>query len=122
MSAVPRKEDFTQVCIWPATIVGAERVAEFEAWMLDEFHIRVQYLEEVTTLPNYGDPTTGGSNDVIFAVHKDDVAKFAVPRFAIGVRWVEDVLDNEQRHNMERTPAIPFYSIYPAHVKEYRTW
>jgi hypothetical protein len=67
-------------------------------------------------------PGTGGRNDVVFAVHQDDIKTFAVPRLSIGVRWVEDVLDNETRHNLEANPARPFHSIYPAHIKEYRTW
>lgn len=122
MSTIPRNEGFTQVYVWPGTIVTAEKVDQFVAWMQDEFGVRVQYLEEIQTGPDFDNPLTGGRNDVIFAVHKGDIAKFAVPRLSVGIRWVEDVLDNEYRHNMNASPARPFHSIYPAHIKEYRTW
>jgi hypothetical protein len=121
MSAVPRKEGFTQVVVWPATVVGAH-VAEFEGWMAENFEVRAQYLEEVTTGPDYNDPTSGGRIDTVFAIHQDDIGKFAVPRLSAGMRWIEDVLDNEARQNMEAQPATPFHSIYPTHLEEYRTW
>lgn len=104
---IPRKEDYNQVCVWPATIVGAENAKDFEAQMLAKMGVRVQYLEEVVTKPDYDNtfdmnvvPGTGGRNDLIFAIHVEDIIKFAVPRFGVGIRWIEDVLDpiNHNRH------------------------
>lgn len=95
---VARKEGFVQVCVWPGTLVGADNVADFEKFILDELGTRVQYLEEVQTAPDMknGFPVegTGGRNDVLFAVHNDDVMKFAIPRFQYGMRWLEDVYGN----------------------------
>ena len=118
--AVKRPEGYEQVCLLPATIVGPDSIQDFEKFFAEEFAgTRIKYLEEIKTKPDRkdGKPVsgTGGRNDVLFAVHKDDVAKFAVPRLKVGIRWIEDVLDNERR----RTPR---YSIYPTHVREYRTW
>ncbi len=59
-------------------------------------------------------PETGGRHDVFFAVHNDDVMRFAIPRLQMGIRWIEDVLENEARETE--------HSIYPERVKEYRTW
>ena len=122
MPAIARNEDFTQVVVWPSTLLPPEQVDEFVQWVADNFlGTRVQFLESITTKPDYDDPASGGRADVIFAVHRDDVGKFAVPRLMVGMRWIEDVLDNETRHNIEQ--GIPeSYSIYPDHVKEYRTW
>ena len=49
MKAVKLNEGFEIVCIWPATLIGKERVAEFEDWFKNEFGIEAQYLEEVKT-------------------------------------------------------------------------
>ncbi len=118
MSAVTLKPDFEQVCIWPACIVSADKIAEFEAFFVSDFNgVRIQYLEEILTNPDRdsdGDPVmnTGGRNDVFFAVHKDDIAKFAVPRLQMGIRWVEDALAS---HNHSA-------HLYPSYVREYLTW
>lgn len=109
---IDRKEYFSQVCVWPGTIVGEEHIEEFEKFMFNEFKSRIQYLEEIKTKPDIGDPNTGGRNDVFFAVHDEDVGKFAVPRLIAGIRWIEDVLDNQTAKNR----------IYPSRVKQYRTW
>jgi hypothetical protein len=111
---IERKPGFEQVCIWSGTTVGADMVAEFEAFVMDKLGTRVQYLEEVLTAPDYanGFPVegTGGRNDVLFAVHRDDIAKFAVPRFQYGMRWIEDVYGNGHG------------ALYPERVAEYQTW
>jgi hypothetical protein len=117
---VPRNEDFNQVCVWPGTIVKEDEIPDFVAFMQAELGARVQFLETVLTKADPGDDTTGGRQDVVFAVHKDDVHKFAVPRLRLGIRWVEDVLDNEKHHN--EMAGYPGYSIYPDTFAEYRTW
>lgn len=112
MSNVKRLEQFSQVCIWPATIVGEDKIEEFEKFMLDNFGTRVQYLEEIETFPDKGVKESGGRNDVFFAVHNDDIGKFAVPRLSAGIRWIEDVLDKGNYRNR----------IYPERVFKYKTW
>jgi len=113
-----RPKDFEQVCVWPGTIVGGDKIKKFEKFIADEFNgTRAKYLEEIKTAPDrdrdgFHVSETGGRNDVIFAIHIADVPKFAAARLAYGIRWLEDVLDNERR-------ASPDYSIYPPHLKEY---
>jgi hypothetical protein len=104
-----------QVCVWPGTIVGDD-VKKFEKFMFKNFEVRVQYLKEIKTLPSMrnGEPVrgTGNRNDLFFAVYsKDMTGKFCLQRLQYGIRWIEDVLDNESD-----------YSIYPAEVREWRTW
>lgn len=117
MENVKLNEGFSQVCIWPATTVTPNSTPkDFEDWVLEKFGTKVQYLEEIKTLPDTGDleNKTGGRNDVFFAVHKDDIMKFAVPRLKSGIRWIEDV-----------TSSINGYlsnPIYPERVLEYKTW
>jgi hypothetical protein len=111
-----KNEGFSQVCVWPATLVGEERAEEFEKYMMNKFETRIQYLEEIETFPdtNLGENIegTGGRNDVFFAVHNDDIGKFAVPRLEYGIRWIEDVLSKDNYKD----------KIYPTRVFEYKTW
>jgi len=114
------KSKFSQVCVWGSTIVGKENVKQFEDFMKSEYKIRVKYLEEIKTLPDMknGKPVkgTGDRNDVLFAIHSDDIKTFAVKRFGMDppVRWIEDVLGNEKSRNDD--------SIYPESVRKYLTW
>jgi hypothetical protein len=114
---VARNEGFEQVCIWPGIILEPGQRTAFSELMLDLFDVRVQFLEEVETLPDrfpngLYDTETGGRNDIVFAVHNDDVGKFAVPRLKAGIRWVEDALGswNHSSH------------LYPERFSEYKTW
>ena len=116
METIARKDGFSQVCVWPGTLVE-EQVDMFIDFMQTEFGVRVQYLEEVKTSPDYndlGDPIagTGGRNDLFFAVYKDDIGKFAVPRLQAGIRWVEDVMGS-WNHSA---------ALYPVRIKEYCSW
>jgi len=119
------KDGFSQVCVWPSCIVinskvgdksKEERINEFEKFMFGQFKVRVQYLEEIKTKPDHnGDmiiEETGNRNDLFFAVHNEDIGRFAVPRLAVGIRWIEDTLatDNYKCH------------IYPDRVFKYVTW
>jgi hypothetical protein len=87
-------ENFSQVCVWEGTVVGADDIKTFEDWVQDVWKVRAKYCEEVLTLPTPGVEGTGGRNDLFFRIHDEDIQKFAVPRISIGVRWWEDVLGN----------------------------
>jgi len=108
---INKKENFNQVCVWPGTLVGETEATKFEAFMLKTHSIHVQYLEEIKTLPRIEQGYVGGRNDLFFAIHNDDVGKFAIPRLQTGIKWIEDVLDNEIGH-----------TIYPDRVALYREW
>lgn len=114
---VSKKVNFNQVCVWPGTICGQEKIKEFEQYILLEFGTRVQYLEEIKTLPdrkNGNDVSgTGDRNDLFFAVHTDDVNKFALPRLKAGIRWIEDAVGDWNN---------PEGIIYPKRVLKYKTW
>jgi len=120
------KEGFTQVCIWPACVVvnnqtseevKREKIEMFEALMFEKFKTRVQYLEEIETYPDLDQEGntvkgTGGRVDLFFAVHHEDIGRFAVPRLGVGIRWIEDTLamGNYKCH------------IYPDRVFKYVGW
>jgi hypothetical protein len=107
---------FQQVVVWPGTVVGTDKIEEFESFMKDQIDTRVKYIEEIKTGPDMEDGCpvegTGGRNDLLFYVHSEDLMSFAIARLQFGMRWIEDVLDNESED----------YSIYPERVKEYRKW
>lgn len=113
---VERKKGFEQVCVWPGTLIKENEIKDFEEWILNEFKTRVQYLETIETEPDIknGKITegTGGRHDVFFAIHKEDVGKFSIPRLLFRIRWVEDVLSKGNYKN----------KIYPKRVFKYKTW
>lgn len=113
--------DFTQVVVWPGTLLGNNTPEEFEDFILDELKTRVKLICEFATGPDFDDPSTGGRKDLLFYVHTEDIPKFAVQRLAYGMRWLEDVLDNEKRRNTE-TGAPEDYSIYPEEVRKLYSW
>ena len=93
------KNPFTQLCVWEGTVVGPNKIKEFEDWILGEFKTRIKYSEEIKTKPDMDDnnnpvPKTGERNDLFFYCHYEDLSKFAVPRLSVGIRWWEDVLGN----------------------------
>lgn len=120
---VQRLENYGQVCVWPACLVVQDEntrdqeITEFIEIMKEKMNVHVQYLEEIKTLPDLDEnekpiPNTGGRNDLFFAVHKDDIMHFSIPRLQIGIRWIEDVLAKGNY----RSP------IYPERVFEYCSW
>ena len=114
------KEGFSQVCIWPGTEFksGNEReIKEFELAIEATTNTKIQFLERIFTNPDIDKDgrevfDTGGRSDLLFAVHKNDIGKFSIPRLKMGIRWVEDVLAkcNYKCH------------IYPDHVYNYVSW
>jgi len=121
---------FVQVCVWEGTLVATEgkettpeKIEEFEAFFVERFGTRVQYIAEIKTGPNidgHGNPVkgTGGRNDVFFSVHEEDVGKFAVPRLTVGIRWIEDVLARDNyRHPIYPDGVFALCSWYCPKVR-----
>lgn len=104
-----------QVCVWPGTTLGEMTSKDFEDFMLKEFEVKVKFLEIIKTSPDLknGSPVegTGGRSDLFFEVLEGMTGSFCLSRLHSGIRWIEDVLDNEEG-----------FSVYPERVKEYRTW
>jgi hypothetical protein len=109
------EQGFNQLCVWHGTIVGEERIQEFEKYFLDEFGVKVKYLTEIETNPDLDEegevvPDTGGRNDLFFYLHDDNVGSFAIQRLQMGIRWWEDVVkynDNSYLYPTEFIEAHP---------------
>ena len=118
--SVKLKDDFHQVCIWTGTMIEDEdvkHIKEFELAIKSEMDVRIQFLESILTKPDTDKDGfivqgTGKRSDIFFAVHKNDVGKFALPRLQMGIRWIEDVL---AKHNYK-------CDIYPDHIFNYVSW
>lgn len=109
------EDGFKQVCVWPGTLLEEETIPEFVQFFKDEMDARIQFMEVIITTPDVDSkgaeiPGTGGRSDVFFAIHKDDVMKFAVPRLSLGIRWIEDVFGNGGG------------ALYAERVFKYVTW
>lgn len=103
--------NFTQLCVWPAVVLGDSSVEEFETFFKSELGVRIKYHTEVETLPDLDEkgnpvPDTGGRNDIFFFVHSDDIAKFAVPRLEMGIRWWEDAIKYNDTSKHLYTPEF----------------
>ena len=111
---VTLRNGYKQVCVWPGTVMGDSNPTDFEQFFMEQHGTRVQFLEEIVTEPDYenGLPValTGGRHDVVFAVHDCDIAKFAIPRLTMGIRWIDDVYSNGGG------------DIYPERVQAYCCW
>ena len=89
------KGKYNQLCVLEGTIMPEGGAKELEIFFKDNFGVKVKFETEVKTLPDRpGCTETGGRNDIFFYIADDDIGKFAVPRFRMGVRWWEDVLGN----------------------------
>ena len=111
-----RLPNYTQVCVFPGLLVDENKIQEFTEQIKEEFDTRIQYLETILTKPDSDDQSgnTGGRSDVFFAVHQDDISKFAVKRLHYGIRWIEDVLSNANGYHLN--------PLYPEYVEGYKTW
>jgi len=87
--------NFNQLCVLEGTLMpdgGSEELVKF---FKDNMGVTVKFETQVETLPDTPECTeTGGRNDIFFYIADEDIAKFAVPRLQMGIRWWEDVLGN----------------------------
>lgn len=96
--------EYTQLCVWPGTVLGDATPADLESFFLTEMNTRIRFHTEVQTQPDTDEsgnlvPNTGGRNDMFFYVHDEDIAEFSVPRLKMGIRWWEDVVGyNDNGH------------------------
>lgn len=97
--------NYNQLVVWQACVVGPDKIQEFQE-MMEGDGFRCKYAGEFETLPDEGDPNSGGRNDLLFYIHDDDIPKFSIWRLQHGMRWWEDVLGNGHGN------------IIPAHILE----
>lgn len=111
------RRNYNQVCVWPGTLVEDDKSDEFINWAQEHFNSRIQFLETIKTGPDRDEnghvvEGTGGRSDVFFAVHRLDVAAFAIPRLDFGIRWIEDAVSEVNGGNR----------LYPDRVNDYCSW
>lgn len=110
-----RLPNYTQVCVFPGLLVDENKIQEFTDQFKEVFDTRVQYLETILTKPDLDDPeNTGGRSDVFFAVHQEDIGKFAVKRLQYGIRWIEDAMSNVNGYHLN--------PLYPEYAEGYKSW
>jgi len=108
-------EGYGQVCVICGMYMGKDSdITDFEKMIKETFDIEAKYLCMVHTYPDRDSSGskvdgTGSRCDTFFTIKDSDVAKFAVPRLQYGIRWLEDVLNNNP-------------SIYPARISKLRKW
>jgi hypothetical protein len=92
-------DEFKQKMVWMATVIADDQKKDCENFFLNGFSVRVRFLGTITTLPDLDEPDSGGRKDAVLAIHKEDVAKFAIARFKMGndhPMWWQDYVDNNK--------------------------
>jgi hypothetical protein len=81
--------EYKQVCVWMGTTLGDNTPDDFVKFIADTFGgTRAKFICE--------DRRSGQERvDLVFYVNSEDIGKFAVPRLAYGIRWLEDVMNND---------------------------
>jgi hypothetical protein len=111
-----RNPNYNQVCVaiaFPVKDFDPE-FQMFTHFMEKVAQIRIQPLEVVETYPNRDEfgmiiPDTGGRKDLIFAIHDNDVDKFAIARKLLPIFFIEEALGR----------LAGKYSIYPTRLRGY---
>jgi hypothetical protein len=116
-SKTTKPEEYTQMVVWPGTMVEKGDGEKLAMFFKDEFGMEHDVIPMgcITTKPDKKDGKnvegTGGRIDFLFLVHTRDIGRFAVPRLGYGMRWLEDVVSNRG------------HKIYPMKFqKELRAW
>lgn len=103
---------FTQLCVWEGTMLGDKTPQEFEEWLSKQFNgVRFKFAEEVVTLGSAERKEEGGRHDLLFYVHTDDIGRFAIPRFTLGIRWWEDVVSYNNRAYLYEPEVLARYPV-----------
>jgi hypothetical protein len=77
-AAKKNQDEYKQLCIWQGAPLGAAEglVAADSLRLLEHFGFRVQHKESVLA-------DGGERDDVLFAIHRDDIGRFAVERLCL---------------------------------------
>ena len=95
-------ENFKQLCVMQGTTLEDSCVEEFEYFFTRE-GFRIKFAEEVETNEILEDGSR--RRDLLFYIHEDDVDKFALWKFNLGIRWWEDIVsyNDEVKNYKEET-------------------
>lgn len=110
-----KENKFNQLCVWRGTLLGDKTPKDFEElFKLKKY--RVKFAEEVTTNPDKDDcgndiPGTGGRTDILFYIHDDDIQRFALFRFQLGISWWEDVVKYNKKSYLYSEEILKKYPV-----------
>ena len=120
------EEDYNTVSVLPGCMVfedGANEMVQEFGLLLGCKH-PILIIGTATTKPDVEEqdhpmPESGGRYDFFFSFHNLDIMRVAIPRLAYGVRWWEDVVDNEWNNlPLDMKSEYTEHSIYPDYVFE----
>ncbi len=81
---------YSQVVVWPHTLLDGN-ITGFIQFIHEEF-------DGTRAVDVCEHKVSSDRTDVLFVVHSEDIPKFAVPRLAWGMRWLEDVMNNDESY------------------------
>ena len=112
-----KKNNYTQLVVWRGTTLGGQDSQSLVDFFKDDLDTRIKFCESVTTLPDIDDSGnkvkgTGGSIDLLFYVHTDDISKFAIKRFQLGgCSWWEDVVKYNNQSHLYKDEILKKYDV-----------
>ena len=84
--------NYYQLCVLEGILSDSGDGTDIIPLIEKEFNVKLKYADYVTTVKNKNGP--GGRHDLLFFIKTSDIARFAIPRLSLGIRWWEDVLGN----------------------------
>lgn len=88
MNTTDTQNEYQQVVVWPSTLLGDASPEDFAKWIETEFNgTRIKDAIEYKV--------NNTRTDLVFRVSAKDIPKFAVARLSYGMRWLEDVMNND---------------------------
>ena len=107
-----KPDGYTQVLIWEG--VELPDTKEFETKVGEFVRAKIKLLGSIITSPTtvngIPEPNTGGRIDLVFSVHdSDNTPMFAMRRLEMGMRWLEDVLNNDNYYNPAQVSLLTKY-------------
>jgi len=90
-------EEYIQVCVLPKSHLGEDQGVDFERFFLDNYGFKVKYID--TILYSEKDQVYP---DILFYINEEEINRFAIPRFFMGIEWFEEYVDQyPERYSKE---------------------
>mgnify|MGYP003134041812 CR=1 FL=1 len=110
------KTVFNQLCVWQGVTLPENEYEEFTDFFASDLDTRIKLAEVVLTNPDLDEgepiPETGGRSDILFYVHDEDVATFALKRLQLGgIRWWEDVVSHNDNSHLYDQEVLDRYGV-----------
>lgn len=91
---------YSQLVIWPSTILGQKSCKDFEDFILEKFNTRVKCMGE-------------WDNSIFFYIHDEDLLSFSLKKVHTDIKWVneEGEVDERSKEYTLFPPSMDFLNL-----------